>query len=657
MKTDAKNISVFDTNKRIRLGIWGLGRGMSFFQTCKFLNIDVVAGCDYNEHMRKNFLNANPGAFVTADADEFLAQDFDAVLLATFCVAHGRDVIKCLQANKHVLSEVTAFFSPAEGVRLVEEVEKRKLAYNLAENYPFSAENMFLARKWKEGAFGELMYAEYEYVHECRTLCYTYIDGKPVQPGNTVHNWRSWMNYHYYCTHSLGPAMLVTGTRPKRVVAFPGNRRLPGYIVEAPKGMGGVAPSLIEMDNGGIVRNLMGATTNDSHIQRLWGTLGSAEINTGKGLQLRLGGSGSSPKFAVNPTWDNLGELASKTGHGGGDFWVLYYFARQIFFGTPGPFDVYGASDVTLPGILALRSALDNGKPQTVPDFRKKADRDAFRSDDWQQKPYDTRKAVFPANADFNITQHFSTTITRLVDYSLQVRAYVEWKKFQSEMVEPHHLVKLIQPLVAGNANIREIYRKARKIADKYPKSDGARVLREMLEIGYEKEVLSPSFLPRLKKELATLKRKFRDYIELGDNYFNKAVGSQLLPARNIKNVPPPPKGIKWTPLRYDDNGHYLDIRPIHNDSKDGMVYIHGKLKVAKAGAGHLLHSPDGPVKVWVNSKEVACEPTATNPITENDKYRAPVKWKKGLNDIVFAILTKNGMAWGLKARAGSSVK
>ena len=202
-KTSKLHLGIFDTDKRIRLGIWGLGRGMSFYATCKHLNIDVVAGCDYNQHMRDNFLAANPGAFATADADEFLKQDFDAVLLATFCPAHADDAIKYLQAGKHVMSEVTSFFTMAEGVRLVEEVEKRKLVYNLAENYPFSAANMWLAARWKEGLFGELMYGEYEYVHECRSLCYTYIDGLPIQPGHTVHNWRSWFNFHYYCTHSL----------------------------------------------------------------------------------------------------------------------------------------------------------------------------------------------------------------------------------------------------------------------------------------------------------------------------------------------------------------------------------------------------------------------------------------------------------------------
>ena len=117
-----KSGRIFDTDKRIRLGIWGLGRGMSFYHSCKALNIDVVAGCDFNEHMRNRFKDAQPAAFVTADGDEFLKQDFDAVLLATFCPAHADDAIRAMEAGKHVLSEVTAFHTMAEGVRLTEAV-------------------------------------------------------------------------------------------------------------------------------------------------------------------------------------------------------------------------------------------------------------------------------------------------------------------------------------------------------------------------------------------------------------------------------------------------------------------------------------------------------------------------------------------------------
>ena len=196
---------IFNTDRRLRLGIWGLGRGSAFIQSCKTLNIDVVAGCDYNEFMRTKFHQYCPDAFVTDDEDAFLAQDLDAVLVATWFAAHARNSIKALNAGKHVMCEVTSFFTPAEGVALVEAVEKSGKVYNLLENYPFTKENMYVRSLWRKGFFGDLLYAEYDYVHDGRRLIYSYADGQPVQPGWSVHNWRSWASQHYYCTHSLGP--------------------------------------------------------------------------------------------------------------------------------------------------------------------------------------------------------------------------------------------------------------------------------------------------------------------------------------------------------------------------------------------------------------------------------------------------------------------
>jgi hypothetical protein len=635
---------VFDTDKRIRLGIWGLGRGMSFYKTCQFLNIDVVAGCDYNEHMRKNFLTANPGAFVTADADEFLKQDFDAVLLATFCPSHAIDAIKCLQAGKHVLSEVTSFFSMAEGVRLVEEVEKRKLVYNLAENYPFTAANMWLANRWREGLFGDLMYAEYEYVHECRSLAYTYIDGIPVQPGHTVHNWRSWLNFHYYCTHSLGPVMVITGTRPTAVETFPVRPQLAGYLGKKGEWMGSATPSLISMSNGGVVRNLMGATTNDSHQQRIWGTLGAYEIGH-DGVKLRLGASGQSPMMNVTPKWEGLGELAAGTGHGGGDFWTLYYFAREIFTGEKGPFDIYGGCDVTIPGIQAVRSALEGGKPMEVPDFRKKADRDRYRSDDWQQERYNVKRGVF-GGAKLNAkAAKFSATMKEMILFAPTYRAYADWKKVQPSLVRPEEFQPLAEKLLKSYDSLVACYRDARAIVKAYPKSDGARVLSEMLEVGEEKKVLAPGFLPALKKDVEALRRKFG----MGPVVLDKFAASALIPvATTIRDVPYPGKGITWASLPYSIPNRLNDIRGLFHDrkDKDGLVYARCRHTVKSAGTGQLRVAADGPFKVFLRGKEVACNPKATNPL-RSQFVTIPVAWKKGSNEIVLAMRTNEGKAWG----------
>ena len=639
----ARPKKVFDTDKRIRLGIWGLGRGMSFFDTCKFLNIDVVAGCDYNPHMRERFLESCPGAYVTDNEDEFLAQDFDAVLLATYCVDHARGAIKALKAGKHVLSEVTSFFTLAQGVELVETVERTGKVYNLAENYPFSVPHMYLQRKWKEGLFGELMYAEFEYVHECRSLCYTYIDGVPVKPGNYVHNWRSWLNAHYYCTHSLGPVMVITGTRPTRVTALPSTQKLAGFIV---RDSDLAAPSLITMSNGGLVRNLMGATTNDSHIQRLWGTLGAAEVNTGHGLLLRLGSSGGSPKHEVRPDWDALGELAAKTGHGGGDFWVLYYFAREILTGEKGPFDIYGAADVTIPGILAARSAYEDGKSFDVPDFRIPAERDKHRNDTWGQEPYPADGA-FPKDADFQITQHFSKTMADLIQAALRYRACADWSKVAKDMVNPMALSGMFGKVIAEYPRMRETYAMARRIVDAYPNSDGGRVLREMLDVGLEKTFMAGGFLAGLKRQEAALNRRFPDLAMR----LTKATASAVQPkAGGIAKTSPPRKNLAFQPAPYQPVEKYIDICGIHNRKLDGLVYIRGAISSPKAAKGELLYGADGPVKVWFNGRAVACQPRATNPC-QADTYRVDVTWKKGANEIVFAIDTNKGLAWGVTAR------
>jgi hypothetical protein len=501
-----KRTRIFDTDRRIRLGIWGLGRGLSFFTTCRALNIDVTAGCDFNRHMRDRFAEMNPGAYVTDDAGKFLEQDFDAVLLATYCPAHADDAIRCLDAGKHVLSEVTSFHTMAEGVRLVKAVERSGKVYNLAENYPFSAANTWLTRKWREGLFGELMYAEYEYVHECRTLAYTYIDGEPIHPGNQAHAWRSWLNFHYYNTHSLGPVMRITGLRPARVTALPSTPTLAGYIMSAREGMGGITPSLITMSNGAIMRNLMGATTNDTHQQRLWGTLGSAEIIDGV-LRLRLGGSGHSPKHPVIPHWDELGELAVKTGHGGGDFWVLYHFARQILEGTPAPFDVYTAADCTIPGILAYRSSIEGGRPFDVPDFRDPTQREASRDDHFAQPRFDHRNGLFPHEQDASLTMQFSLTMRDLIATSTTYRAYREWKRVLSDMETPESLLGMVDNLLTVLPRFVEVQKLARMMVDRYPDSVAARVLGEMLELSDERITTHPGFMEDLKRERTKLKR------------------------------------------------------------------------------------------------------------------------------------------------------
>ena len=473
-------------DKHLKLGIWGLGRGSGFIQSARALGIDIVAGCDISPAMRKHFKELCPEAEVLANEDDFLRMDFDAVLIATYFEDHAKHALKALKAGKHVLCEVTSFITPAQGVELVEAVEASGLVYNLAENYPFDKKNLYLAKLYREGFFGELEYAEFEYIHGGTNAC---LSTQDTLPGNRLHHWRGWLSYHYYCTHSLGPAMVITGLRPEKVVAFPTDvlyegtvhgkgRKVDGIMPN----LGAMCPSLIYMSNGGIVRNLMGGTSADGRNIRLFGTRAAADFC--QSLTLKVGAAGDSHPIHVEPEWPEQGELAEKAGHGGGDFWELYYFAREILTGEKAPWNIYAASDVTLAGIQALRSAVSEGEPMEIPDFRKKEVRDRYRNDNWLQKHIDSDR-IFPDDQNLDITGNFCNYYSAAIPFFRLIRAALDAMKVY-DVTKPEdriNTIQLVQELRAKLPEAKEALTKLRSIYEAYPESQGGEAIMEKLAL------------------------------------------------------------------------------------------------------------------------------------------------------------------------------
>lgn len=485
--------SIFGTDRRIKLGIWGLGRGSSFISCAKALNIDVVAGCDFNDHIRGNFVKNFPDIPVTDNEDEFLKMDIDAVLVATWFPSHADHCIKALNAGKHVMCEVTSFMKPSDGVRLVEAVEKSGKVYNLLENYPFMKSNMMARKLWQEGLFGDFVYAEYDYHHDCRTLQYTYIDSTPVTPGYELHNWRSWLNGLYYNTHSLGPVMQITGLRPIEVTAPPISVDQPGCILPGEPNL-----SIVRMSNGGILRNLMGASTHDTHAKRIWGT--KAAFDFSGDCFISLGASGHGCTYAVKPEWPELGDLADTMGHGGGDFWELYYFAREILTGEKAPWDIYSACDVCLAGIMSVRSQELGGIPVEVPDFRDPAVREKYRNDDFIQQHLDPRTALFPEGHDPAITEKFSGVMTKLIQAwrtsgTILIRQVYDGMKIYPYLANDAArlaVVRDVNNLIAQLDDLAQAFREARVIIDAYPDSLAAKMLLSELAVGEEEKISHP---------------------------------------------------------------------------------------------------------------------------------------------------------------------
>jgi len=205
--------------KKIKLGIFGLRRGSSFYKAILLNNASIVAVCDRDyKKLEKAKEELGRGVAVYEDFDSFLDHPgLDAVFLCNHFHQHAAFAIKVLKKNIHVLSECTSNATMADGVALVRAARKSKAIYMLAENYPFMKFNREMSRVFKSGSLGKLLFAEGEYNHP---LDPSDLDGiKRLRPYEM--HWRNFLPRSYYITHSLGPLMYITGATPVRVTAMP----------------------------------------------------------------------------------------------------------------------------------------------------------------------------------------------------------------------------------------------------------------------------------------------------------------------------------------------------------------------------------------------------------------------------------------------------
>lgn len=371
--------------KVIRVGVVGVGRGESFMRQAGNVGMELVAICDTWEE-RLNVVGQRHGIATYADFDRFLEHDLDAVVLANYFHQHAPLAIKALRAGKHVMSECAACNTLAEGVALCRAVEQTGRIYMLAENYPFTAFNLELTRLYKEGEIGRILYGEGEYNHPG-----SFDWHMGIAPG--LRHWRNNLPTTYYCTHALAPLMTITDTVPVRVNGFtahlPEDSSRPRLWRQTD--VGGVI--IAQMDNGAIFKLLQGGLPGHSIFYRLHGEWGLMETGRGPGYW----GPGS--VRIVHDEWDlKPGQVAERTyyprfpewargaaqaGHGGGDFFTNYYFAEAIRRGEQPYLNVYRGVAMSVVGILAWKSILDNGNSYPVPDFAHEESRRAYESDHW----------------------------------------------------------------------------------------------------------------------------------------------------------------------------------------------------------------------------------------------------------------------------------
>ena len=375
--------------ERIRIGVFGAGRGAYVAKNFMLLNAEIVAICDHHKERLESAMKGFDQSVVAYEHfDDFIEHPMDAVILANNFYQHAPYAIKCFERGIHVFCECISNGTMREGVELARAFEKSKSIYMLAENYPQMIFNREMKRVADGGTLGKILYAEGEYNHPV-----SYWDTAfTTQFRFYTAHWRHFLPATYYITHSLGPVMHITGATPKRVTAFATYAPLTEDVPSASHNADRSANITTLNDDGSVFRVTACSQYGAHHNSyRVCGTKGQIENFRGMGGQVMLRYNkwdtpeGESREKLYQPQWnDKDEELILKSGHGGADFITARIFMDCVKAGKqpPHPFDLHSAIAMSSVALLGHRSVLENGKPYDIPDFRKEEDRRLYENDD-----------------------------------------------------------------------------------------------------------------------------------------------------------------------------------------------------------------------------------------------------------------------------------
>lgn len=379
--------------KKIKVGVLGAARGSEMIKYCKCAdNAELVAICDKHlptlEKHKKNIDDQNITFY--DNFDDFIKHDMDAVVLANYATEHAPFAIRALKAGLHVYSEVLPCQTMKEAVELVETVEETGLVYAFGENYCYMNGPYEMKKLYEQGKLGEFEYGEGEYIHNCEHAW-------PYLTYGDKNHWRNNTFSTFYCTHSIGPIIHITGLRPVSVIGIEGTKTERNLRMGLKAGAYGI--EMITLENGGVIKSIHGGLYQCSVWFSIYGSKGRMEVRRHDANREYLlqdgsrnynyiyvdcdeysgeyGGSKLESYYPVPELWDKAKEYA----HGGSDFYSMYYFIERIKGDkTADIIDVYEAMDMFLPGLFAYFSILDGSKPKEIPNLRNKEERDLWRN-------------------------------------------------------------------------------------------------------------------------------------------------------------------------------------------------------------------------------------------------------------------------------------
>ncbi|HOP09920.1 MAG TPA: Gfo/Idh/MocA family oxidoreductase [Oscillospiraceae bacterium] len=368
--------------EKLKIGVFGGRRGQTMIDVLlRHPDAELVAVCDKFPHLLGKVREKDPKVACYSDFESFIEHDMDAVVLANYANEHAVYAVKCLEHGLHVLSEVLPCETMAQAVALIEAVEKSGKVYAYAENYCYMKHAFEMWKRYQNGDIGEIMYGEGEYIHDCSGIW------PQITYGERSH-WRNNMHPNFYCTHSLGPLLTISGLRPVKVVGF---EMPPEKCMLELGAWHGAGMELVTLENGAVVKSIHGGLKREPssvnyEIYGQKGMMESGRFKTQPPVNVYREG-----EELCKGEWENYdpeqtiaGDAAKNfTGHGGSDFYATHFFIEKILGRSDGKWsiDVYKAVDMGICGLLGYRSVLNGNTPVDVPDLRDPKQRDQWRND------------------------------------------------------------------------------------------------------------------------------------------------------------------------------------------------------------------------------------------------------------------------------------
>lgn len=381
----------------ISLGLVGLGDfGSAFADLFKsHPSVDRVALCDLEPERievfarKESWQDKFDPSDVYLSLDDICKADLDALAIITQPWLHAPQAIQAMESGKHVYSAVPIVSLPDGDEilewcdKLVQTCRRTGMRYMLGETTCYRPQTMYCRRQAAAGAFGYFVHGEGHYLHDVDLPgCNLRDVQKHRTTGRAGQEWLKLSKQYkdrgvrsgpmHYPTHSVSGIVSVMGAHMTKVSAW-------GFTDptddEYFSGAFSNETALFRMSNGATARicecRQIGHTGEEMF--RIFGTEGSFRedhwVNKTEWRKLTVEEMRDPLPQEVADAFRGSGDSVAYGGHGGSHAYLVHEFVEAIAQDRQPAINVWEAVRYMAPGVMAHKSAMQDGELLDVPDW------------------------------------------------------------------------------------------------------------------------------------------------------------------------------------------------------------------------------------------------------------------------------------------------